>query len=245
MRKIFKAAASMVALAATVTMATAAHADDSGFFTPKADGKFQVKVLVTDVVPNGKINKIKSVDTTTVLGSTLAGLPTSPQTYANDNVVPTVAIEYFATPNISVETICCFTNHRVYGAGSLAGTELVDHMLILPATITAKYHFTGLPMGISPYIGAGPAVFFTFGTRPGATATALGVTSVRTSDSFGGALQAGLDLPLGKSGFALSLDAKRYWVKTTADFYAGSTLALSTQHNVDPWVLSTGIAYRF
>ena len=241
MRKIFKAAASMVALAATVTMATAAHADDSGFFTPKADGKFQVKVLVTDVVPNGKIHTVKSILPSLASAAAFA----SPQTYANDNVVPTVAIEYFAMPNVSVETICCFTNHLVYGAGSLAVTELVDHMLILPATITAKYHFTGLPMGISPYIGAGPAVFFTFGTRPGATATALGVTSVRTSDSFGGALQAGLDLPLGKSGFALSLDAKRYWVKTTADFYAGSTLALSTQHNVDPWVLSTGIAYRF
>lgn len=240
MRKIIKAAASLAALAATVTMASAAHADE-GFFTPKADGKFQVKVLVTDVVPNGKISTVKSILPSLAAMSAFS----SPQTYANDNVVPTVAIEYFATPNLSVETICCFTNHRVYGAGSLAGTELVDHLLILPATITAKYHFTGLPLGIKPYIGAGPAVFFTFGTRPGATATALGVTSVRTSDSFGGAVQAGLDLPLGKSGFALSLDAKRYWVKTTADFYAGSALALSTKHNVDPWVLSTGIAYRF
>jgi len=240
MRNIFKMTAAMTALAATLSIATAAQAD-GGFFSPKTDGMFQVKVLVTDVVPSGKIDTVKSI----LPSLASAAAFSNPQTYANDNVVPTVAIEIFPTKNISVETICCFTNHRVYGAGSLAGAELVDHTLILPATITAKYHFTGLPMGISPYIGAGPALFFTFGTRPGVDAKNLGVTSVRTSDSFGGAAQAGVDVPLGKSGFALSLDAKRYWVKTSADFYAGSVDALSTKHNLDPWVLSTGIAYRF
>lgn len=61
-------------------------------------GTIQVKVLATGVLPDGKIDKIKDVDLTTPFGATAAGaLPAS--TKANDNVVPTVAIEYFATPN--------------------------------------------------------------------------------------------------------------------------------------------------
>ena len=35
-----------------------------------------------------------------------AVLPANTQTKANDNYVPTLAIEYFATPNVSIETIC-------------------------------------------------------------------------------------------------------------------------------------------
>jgi len=59
------------------------------------------------------------------------------------------------------------------------------------------------------------------------------------------ALQAGVDVPLGATGLGLSLDAKKYWVNTTAHFYAGSTEVLTTKHKLDPWLLSAGLAYRF
>ena len=153
------------AFATTALVApTAAHAGS-------ADGKWQVKVLGTGVLPDGKIDEIKSIDTTTTLGSTLAGV-TGPDTRANDNVVPTLAVEYFFTPNVSVETICCFTTHHVEGDKGLAGAgHIVDHVMILPATVTAKAH---LPLGaFKPYVGAGPALFFVFGEKPGDTAKAL------------------------------------------------------------------------
>ncbi|MCW1381460.1 hypothetical protein OLX02_01355 [Novosphingobium sp. KCTC 2891] len=235
MKKIISAALG-AALATTALVAPAtAHAGS-------ADGKWQVKVLGTAVLPDGKIDKIKSIDTTTTLGSTLAGV-TGVETKANDNVVPTLAVEYFFTPNVSVETICCFTQHHVSGDKGLAGTEIVDHVLILPATLTLKAH---MPLGpIKPYIGAGPAVFFVFGEKPGATAAALGIDKVRMSNAFGVALQGGVDIPLGDKGFGLSLDAKKYFIKPTAKFYDNGTLALETKHKLDPWVLSAGIAYRF
>ena len=81
--------------------------------------------------------------------------------------------------------------------------------------------------------------------RPGDTATALGVTSVNLSSNVGFAAQAGVDIPIGKTPYSLSLDAKKYWVSTTANFYAGNTDVLSTKHKLDPWVLSAGVAYRF
>jgi len=61
----------------------------------------------------------------------------------------------------------------------------------------------------------------------------------------GVAVQAGVDIPIGKSPYSLSFDAKKYWVDTTANFYAGSADVLTTKNKLDPWVLSAGVAYRF
>jgi outer membrane protein len=43
----------------------------------------------------------------------------------------------------------------------------------------------------------------------------------------------------------LSLDAKKYFMDTTAHFFAGNAEVLTTKHSLDPWVVSAGLAYRF
>ncbi len=130
MKKLTVAAA----LAATAMITTPAHAGNP-------DGKLQVKLLVTGVLPDGKIDTVNSV-----IPSVAAGLGTAPDTKANDNVVPTLAIEYYATPNVSIETICCFTQHHVTGTGTAAGADVAQHVLILPATVTLKYHLNAGPI---------------------------------------------------------------------------------------------------
>ena len=225
----------LAALSAATTLATPALAGSP-------DGKVQVKVMGSAVLPDGGIDKIKYVDP--ALAATLGGMGVSKiDAKANDNVVPTLAIEYFLSGSVSLETICCFTQHHVNGAADLAGTNLVNHVLILPATLTAKYHVNLGP--IRPYIGAGPALFMVFGEKPGATARALGVDRVKMSNSVGAALQGGVDIPLGQSGYSISLDAKKYFMKPTARFYVAGAKVLETKHNLDPWVLSAGVAYRF
>ena len=217
------------ALAAATMLATPAQAADP-------EGKIQVKVLATGVLPDGKIESV-NVNLTAAPSAALA-------TKANDNVVPTLAVEYFATPNVSVETICCFTQHHVTGTGAIAGADIAQHVLILPATVTLKYHFNA--GGIKPYVGAGPAVFFYFDEKPGATAQALGATKLKMDNKFGVALQAGVDVPLGDSGLGISLDAKRYFMKAKTHFYtAGGVEALSTTHKLDPSVVSGGVYARF
>ncbi|WP_313436121.1 OmpW/AlkL family protein [Novosphingobium sp.] len=230
-------------LAATTLVAGAAAAISTPALAGSPDGKWQVKVLGTAVLPDGKIDTIKSIDTDTTLGGTLATL-NDVGTRANDNVVPTLAVEYFFTKAFSVETICCFTQHHVSGTGDIAGAGLVDHVLILPATVTAKAHLdTGTPF--KPYVGAGPAWFFVFDEKPGDTARALSVDKVKMSNKLGFALQAGMDIAINDKGLGLSLDAKKYWVKPTASFYQDGDLALKTRHDLDPWVLSAGVSYRF
>jgi len=200
-----------------------------------ADGNWQVKLLGTAVLPDGKITKVKVDNVPLAAGS---------QSKANDNVVPTLAVEYFFSPNFSVETICCLTQHDVDGAGALAGTELVADIKILPATVTAKFH---MPLGpIKPYIGAGPTYFIFIDEKSGATTKTLGLPKAHLTDEFGVVLQAGFDVPLGDGGFGLSVDAKRYFLNTTASWFdATGTKILSTKHKLDPWVLSAGVSYRF
>jgi outer membrane protein len=202
------------------------------------EGKIEVKVLATGVLPDGKIDTINSA-----APAVAAALGASPDTQANDNVVPTLAIEYYATPAVSIETICCFTKHKVTGTGSIAGADIARDLLILPATVTVKLHMDAGP--VRPYVGAGPALFFYFSEKPGAVPVSLGATSLKMDNKLGFALQAGFDVPVNTSGMGITFDAKKYYMKATTHFYAGTTEVLSTTHDLDPWVLSGGVYFRF
>lgn len=198
-------------------------------------GDVQVKLLGTLVAPDGRISDVR-IDA--------IGLPAGTQAKANDNVTPTVAIEYFVANNISVETIAGVTQHDVDGRGALAGAELVANTKIVPATVTLKYHF-GSEGGIRPYVGAGPSYFIFISEKPGAATRALGATRQQMNDKLGLALQAGIDVPVNDKGLSVTLDAKRYFLRPTARWFAGQTEVLRTRHKLDPWVISAGVAFRF
>jgi outer membrane protein len=225
MRHITRAALSSPLALAAIATASPAFAQEAG--------DIQVKILATAVLPDGKITDV----------DLLGPLPATTQTAANGNVVPTVAIEYFVTPNLSVETICCVTQHDVdIVAGPLTGAEAVSNARVIPATFTLKYHLN--PGGISPYVGVGPTYFLWINDAPGADTIPLGVTRQTLSNEFGVALQAGIDVPVGANTL-VSLDAKKYWVDTTARWYAGDTRVIETTHAINPWVLSAGVGFRF
>jgi len=216
-----------VALAAATALASPAHAGSP-------EGRWQLKLLGTGVLVDGKITKVDK---------DAVGLPAGSQADINDNAVPTVAVEWYATRNVSIETICCLTQHHASGAGALAGAGLVDHVMILPATVTVKYHLDAGP--VNPYVGVGPRVFFFIDERPGATPAPF-ANRVRLDNRAGVALQAGLDIPVNSSGMGVSLDAKKYFIGTTAHFInAAGAEVLTTEHKLDPWVVSGGVYLRF
>lgn len=76
--------------AAALVFAAPAAAQDAG--------TIQVKGFVTGVLPDGEITEVITDG---------IGLPAGSQVRATDSVVPTVAVEYFLSPQFSLETICC------------------------------------------------------------------------------------------------------------------------------------------
>lgn len=204
------------------------------------EGKWQVKAFATAVLPTGDIKKVRSAS-----AAVAAALPANTDARGTDSYVPTVAIEYFVSPSVSLETICCLTRTDVDGTKGIKGATLIDNINIIPATVTAKYHF-GTGSGFKPYVGAGPTYWLMFNEKPGATMRSLGASRVQVGNKLGFVLQAGVDVPLDDRGLGLSLDAKRYFIDRNAKWYSATgAKILETEHNLDPWVLSAGLALRF
>ncbi len=153
----------------------------------------------------------------------------------NDKTIPEVDITYFFTPNIAAELVLTVPQKQtVYANGTSIGT--FKH---LPPTLTAQYHFTGLGFA-RPYVGAGVNYTNISDTqwKDPALQQKLGLNLKR--DSFGLALQVGVDIPLG-GGWLLNLDAKKVQIGT--DVYSNNTKIGSFE--VNPWLLSAGVGLRF
>ena len=198
-------------------------------------GDIQVKVFGTGVLPDGKIDEVVS--------TTLA-LPAGTQSKADDNFVPTVAIEYFFSKSISVETICCITQHDVVGDGALPSSAgLVSNANIIPATVTVKAHAD--LGGVKPYIGVGPSLYLFIDEKPGDAMVGFGATKLDISNKVGVAFQVGADVPLNAKLF-FSVDATQYILRPTATWTnAAGTTILETKHKLDPLVVSVGVGMKF
>ncbi|PPE70243.1 OmpW family protein [Caldimonas thermodepolymerans] len=146
----------------------------------------------------------------------------------NDKVIPEVDISYFFTPNIAAELILTYPQkHDVRSAGAKIGS--LKH---LPPTLTLQYHFTDLG-AFKPYVGAGVNY-----TRFSSVDLPAGVSIDK--DSYGLALQAGVDYELTKNVY-LNFDVKKVQIRT--DVKAGGT-KLGTL-KVDPLLVGVGVGMRF
>lgn len=147
----------------------------------------------------------------------------------NNKTIPEVDVTYFFTPNIAAELILTVPQEqKVYSNGTQIGT--FKH---LPPTLLAQYHFTGLP-GYKPYVGVG--INYTDISK----VNLLGGAATLDNDSWGGALQAGVDIPLDKN-WSINLDVKKVYIKSRV--YAGGLNAGTLK--LDPVLAGVGIGYRF
>ena len=151
----------------------------------------------------------------------------------NDKTIPEVDISYFFSKNIAAELILTVPQKQhVYSNGADLGT--FKH---LPPTLTVQYHFTDFT-GYKPYVGAG--LNYTQITAEKISAGG-GTNNVTLSDkSIGGALQAGVDIPLTKQ-VSLNIDVKKVYLKTHV-YVGGSDVGTL---KLDPVLFGMGIGYRF
>ncbi len=146
----------------------------------------------------------------------------------NDKWLPEVDISYFINPNVAVELILTVPQKQTLSAGGLA----IGSFKHLPPTLTAQYHFTNFG-GFKPYVGAGVNY-----TRISSVNLPAGVTVDR--NSFGPALQVGVDIPVAKNMY-LNFDIKKVYIRT--DVAAGGS-KIGT-FKVDPVLVGVGLGWRF
>ncbi|WP_423605379.1 OmpW/AlkL family protein [Sphingomonas sp. MS122] len=161
----------------------------------------------------------------------------------SDSVMPEIDFTYMLTDHIGAELILATTKHDIVGRGTLAGIDKLADTWALPPTLTLQYHFA--PKGhVRPYVGAG-INYTTFYSADASRSleTAIGKTEVNLEDSFGYALQAGVDIDIAPRVF-LNFDVKYIDIDTTARLRTGAAIN-RVDVSLDPVVPSIGIGMRF
>ncbi len=148
----------------------------------------------------------------------------------DDSYVPELDFTYFFTPNIAAELIAAVTPHNVKTSSGINAGDV----WLLPPTLTLQYHVTQFD-GFKPYLGAGVNYTHFFNEDAGS------LNSVKYDDSFGFALQAGVDIPI-QDGWYFNVDVKKVYIDTTAKF---SPSGVRADVDIDPWLVGVGIGYKF
>lgn len=162
----------------------------------------------------------------------------------SDSFAPEVDVTYFVTDNVGLELIAATTKHDVSGKTGTpkAVGELADTW-VLPPTLTLQYHFAPNAK-VRPYVGVGVNYTIFYGEDASdSLESAIGDTKVELDDSFGYALEAGVDFDLTDKLF-LNLDVKYIDIDTKAKLTTGS-LVNRVKVSIDPIVAGIGIGIRF
>lgn len=149
---------------------------------------------------------------------------------ADNKTIPEVDVSYFFTPNIAAELILTVPQKQTVNSVELGGE--IGTFKHLPPTLLLQYHFTGLN-GYKPYVGAGLNY-----TDISKVSLPTGVTL--DGHSWGGALQAGVDIPLDKN-WSINFDVKKVYIKSDV-YVTGASLGTL---KLDPVLVGVGLGYRF
>ncbi|UPT62041.1 MAG: outer membrane beta-barrel protein [Hyphomonadaceae bacterium JAD_PAG50586_4] len=150
----------------------------------------------------------------------------------SDEWVPSAQIEYFFNDHVSAELLCCVATHDVTAAGGAIDLGEVSHF---PPTVTLKYRWINFGQ-FEPYVGAGVNFTTFYDSNP------PDGLSVEYDDSIGPALQIGADYRMDDHWF-VNFDVRRIWINT--DVTISGAINATDEVDIDPWVVSTSIGYRF
>ncbi|HNV88792.1 MAG TPA: OmpW family outer membrane protein [Methylotenera sp.] len=226
-----------VALAAAVFAPIAAQAEA---------GDWVVRARAVNVAPNedSKLGKTVNQNVAPVMspGAELA---------VSDKVIPELDISYYFTKNIAAELILAVgTRHNVSiqkEAGAVVPNQDLGSVNLLPPTLTAQWHFNPDQM-IDPYVGAGINYTIMLDRNLKVNRGPLAGHKIKIdSDSWGPALQAGVDINL-KDGWLINADVKYVWLDTNVKLKGAATGNAWTKIDsldINPWVVGIGIGKKF
>jgi outer membrane protein len=187
---------------------------------PVALSPWQIRVRALGVVPqnSGYVDQIPD-----------SGLK------ASNTIVPELDISYYFTDNLAAELILGTTYSNISGKGAIDGLD-VGKVWLLPPTLTMQYHFTNFG-AFKPYVGAGVNYTFFYNQKSHDS------DYLKVKNTFGGALQVGFDYMI-NDNWGFNFDVKKLYLRPDFDVTVGGQ-ALTGKAKLDPWLIGTGITYRF
>lgn len=166
----------------------------------------------------------------------------------DNNIIPELDISYYITKNIAAELILALgTKHDVSIKGdalSTVGNQHLGSINALPPTLTLQWHFNP-DQTFDPYVGAGVNYTNMLDRNLRFSSGALAGSKIKIdNDSFGYALQAGLDINL-KDGWLLNADVKYVTISTDVKANVAGTWTKIDSLDIHPWVIGFGIGRKF
>jgi len=197
-----------------------------------------------DWVVRGRILNIDTNEDTSTIRVDGASFPGSGVNVNNDTI-PELDITYMINPHWGVELILGTSRHTVDGSGTLDVLGGIIDTKVLPPTLTLQYHFAPTS-NIRPYAGVGInyTQFYDEEVTGGLENPGARVT---IDDSWGLAVQAGVDIDINKDWF-VNFDVKYIDIDTTANFTntaAGTTGVAAVDVDLKPVIFGIGIGTTF
>ena len=180
--------------------------------------------------------RVRALGVITKDSGTVDGIAGADLSYS-DTVIPELDISYYFTQNIAAELVLGTTYANVHAGGSIAGLGKVGKTWLLPPTLMLQYHFTDFG-NFQPYVGAGVNYTIFYNQSDAGIFTDMDV-----EDSFGGALQIGVDYMI-DDHWGFNIDAKKLFLEPDWTANLGTT-KLSGTAKLNPWLIGTGVTYRF
>lgn len=196
-------------------------------------------------VGGGYVNPNTSSNDLVAGGTTLAGY----QIDVGSDTQPIVNLTYMATDNIGIEVLAALPfEHDINGAEALDGVGRLGKTKHLPPTISLQYHIP-LTQAFRPYVGAGLnyTTFFSSKTTDTLDGALGGSSSLSIKDSMGLAFQLGTDIDIGSDWF-FNVDLRYIYIEADATIKTQTSEGLLTSKikaDLDPWVFSAGVGWRF
>ncbi len=149
---------------------------------------------------------------------------------ADNRWIPEVDFSYYLTDHVATELVLTYPQKVDITVNNAAAGSVKA----LPPTLLAQYHFGAADAAFSPYVGAGVNLTL-FSSR-----SVLNGGAHISKSSVGLAGQVGADFAL-SGAWTLNVDLK--YVMMDTNVFVGSTKA--GKLDLNPWLASLGIGYRF
>lgn len=213
-----------------------------------ASAEFAINVGAIGVYPDDSSSSLSTVES-------VAGLPAgSTQVAVDSNVQLGLTIDYIINKNWTVELVAATPfSHDITVKGSAIDGLKIGDTKHLPPTLLLQYHFDVGNEAISPFIGLGVnyTAFFDekVSSELGGALTDLGVmtaadkATLSLSDSWGAAVQAGINIDFTEK-LGLHLMVSKIKIDTTGKVKLNGATIETVDVDIDPLVAMVGLRFK-